>query len=114
MSHISNGNSTSSEIQVSTSFINSRNNDQTTVTTFKPPNDLSEHPNGKQTISVWPVYTIRAPLMIDNKPAPVILMAVNPLNDATVHEVESVPHEGNAVNGGNTEKVTSLATDDNA
>jgi len=46
VSHIGNGSSTSSEIQVSTSFINGTNNDQTTVTTFKPPN---EHPNGNIT-----------------------------------------------------------------
>ena len=108
MSHISNGNNTSSEIQVSTSFINSSSIDKATVTTFKP-NGSSDHPIGKLLINLFRTYATRVCLMTDNKPAPVILMAVNPLNETTIHEVKLVPHEGyDDVNGGDTEKITSI------
>jgi len=48
--------------------------------------------------------------MTETKPAPVTLMAVNPLNETTVHEVKILPTYEYAVNGGNTEKVTSPVT----
>jgi len=49
-------------------------------------------------------------IMTETKPAPVTLMAVNPLNETTVHEVKFLPTYEYAVNGGNAEKVTSPVT----
>ena len=41
-------------------------------------------------------------------------MAINPLNEPTVHEVTLVPHEGSATNGDDTEKVTPSMTNGHA